>query len=65
MPRGKSSFKKGDVRRAVEAVKAAGEHVARVEVGADGKVIVVTGRPGERCDNNVNEWDQVLKRGAP
>jgi hypothetical protein len=40
----RSNFKKGDVRKAVEAVKAAGESVARVEVDANGKVIVVVGK---------------------
>jgi hypothetical protein len=57
MTRCRSSFRKGDVRKAVEAVKAAGESVSRVEVGADGKVTVVVGKPAESTDNK-SEWDR-------
>jgi hypothetical protein len=63
MSRAASSFRKGDVRRAVEAVRAAGEAVSRVEVGPDGKVVVVIDKP--ECSGNKinNEWDEVLDRG--
>jgi hypothetical protein len=64
MSRGTSAFKKGDVRRAVEAVRAAGEAVERVEVAPDGKVIVVTRHPADCGGNKPNEWDEVL-RGKP
>jgi hypothetical protein len=66
MTRGLSSFRKGDVRRAVEAVvKATGAPVQRVEIDRAGKVVVIVGKPGgEPCGNN-NEWDEVLDRGKP
>jgi len=61
MARRGSAFKKGDVRKAVEAVKAAGETVTRVEIGQDGKVIVIVGKPADGTGGNKNEWDEVLK----
>jgi hypothetical protein len=65
MTRGASTFKKGDVRRAVEAVvKATGAPVQRVEIDRAGKVVVIVGKPGETC-GNTNEWDEVLDRGKP
>jgi hypothetical protein len=55
----RSSFRKGDVRKAIEAVaKATGSPVARVEIGPDGKVIVIVGNPADGADNNGNEWDK-------
>jgi hypothetical protein len=63
MSRSACTFKKGDVRRAVEAVRAAGEAVSRVEVGPDGKVIVVIGKPDDSGSSKVNEWDSVLDHG--
>jgi len=63
MSRGTCCFKKGDIRRAVEAVRAAGEAVARVEVGPDGKVIVVISKPDGSGSSKVNEWDSVFDHG--
>jgi hypothetical protein len=58
MPRCRSSFKKGDIRRAIEAVAAAtNAPVARVEIGPDGKMIVIVGKPADSIDNSKNEWD--------
>jgi hypothetical protein len=57
MTRCSSGFRKGNIKKAVEAVKAAGETVTRVEIGQDGKVIVIVGKPAEGTDNNKNEWD--------
>jgi hypothetical protein len=62
MTRCRSSFRKGDVRKAVEAVaKATGSPVTRVEISPDGKVSVIVGKPGETPGTN-NEWDEVLDR---
>jgi hypothetical protein len=52
----RSTFKKGDVRKALEAVKAAGEHAARVEIDQNGKVVVVIGNPAGTTETT-NEWD--------
>jgi hypothetical protein len=40
----KCTFKQIDATRAVRAVIAAGREVARMEIDADGKIIVVTGK---------------------
>jgi hypothetical protein len=42
MPKGTSAFRQSDVTRAVKAVKAAGEPVARVEIDQEGKIVVIT-----------------------
>ena len=39
-----SIFKKTDVTRATKAVLAAGLQVARVEIGRDGAIVVVSGK---------------------
>jgi hypothetical protein len=60
--RGPCSFRKSDVRRAVEAaVKATGAPIQRIEIDPNGKIIIVTGKPGE--GPGTNEWDEVLNRG--
>jgi hypothetical protein len=38
----RATFRKADLRRAVEAVTAAGQIVARVEVDPNGKIVIVT-----------------------
>jgi hypothetical protein len=57
MTRAPATFQKRDVRRAVEAVIAAGQIVARVEIDPNGKIIVVTAADLERREGN--EWDRV------
>ena len=57
MARAPAIFRKADLRRAVEAVTAAGQIVARVEVDPNGKIVIVTGGEPERREGN--EWDRV------
>ena len=57
MARAPVIFRKADLRRAVEAVTAAGQVVARVEVDPNGKIVIVTGGEPERREGN--EWDRV------
>ena len=61
MSRGPSTFRQQDVTRALRATTAAGIGVQRVEIGRDGKIVVVTGKSkdleGEGKD--VNEWDDI------
>jgi hypothetical protein len=57
MSRAPAIFRKADLRRAVEAVTAAGQVVARVEVDPNGKIIIVTVGELERREGS--EWDRV------
>jgi hypothetical protein len=59
MTRCRSTFRKGDVRKAVEAVaKATGAARVEVVIRPDGTMIVKTdGNPAD-TDNNGNEWDK-------
>jgi hypothetical protein len=60
MPRRQCLFKKRDVKRAVEAVMAAGLIVAGVEYDKDGIVRVVPGKPTEPQQNELpNDWDNI------
>ena len=47
-PRGPANFRQGDITRAIKATLKAGVALARVEIGRDGKIILVTGRSGAR-----------------
>ncbi len=57
MPRAPAIFRQGDVTRAVRAVVAAGQAVARVEIDPNGKIIIVTVGELERTEEN--SWDRV------
>lgn len=57
MARGPSTFKQRDVTAAVKAVVAAGVEVTSVEVGSDGKIVVVTGKAAQQP---VSDLDQEL-----
>jgi hypothetical protein len=41
MRRGKCTFRQRDLIAALKAGRAAGLHVARYEIGADGKIVIV------------------------
>jgi hypothetical protein len=58
MARGKLSFKKTDVTRAVKAVAAAGVKVARVEVDTAGKIVIIAaGEPeSQLAGNELDMW---------
>jgi hypothetical protein len=57
MARSQAMFRQGDVTRAVRAVVAAGQAVARVEIDPNGKIVIVT--TGEIERREANEWDRV------
>jgi hypothetical protein len=46
MSRAPSTFRQRDVRAAVEAVRAAGVEVTKVEIDKDGKISIIVGKPG-------------------
>jgi hypothetical protein len=56
-----SAFRQSDVTKTVKAVIAAGLRVIGVNVGADGKIEVVTAKDGEGEGGRVggNEWDRI------
>ena len=57
MARASSTFRQGDVTKALRAVGAAGLAVARVEIDQGGKIVIVTGS-GERIEspNALDRW---------
>jgi hypothetical protein len=58
MPRRPCSFKQRDVTAAVKAVEAAGKEVARVEIGKDGKIVIIAGKPGaDDLDSELAEFE--------
>lgn len=62
MARGPSTFRQQDATRAARAALAAGLEVQRIEIGKDGTIVVVIGKPAEtdeQADKGTNEWDQA------
>jgi hypothetical protein len=64
MSRRPCTFKQQDVTRVLRAAAAAGIEVQRIEVGKDGKIIVVTGKAAAAETNTeiaerTNPWDNV------
>ena len=64
MSRGRASFSQRDVTRALKAVHAAGDDVARVEIEREKIVLVLGKQPAEQAKattttDTANEWDSV------
>jgi hypothetical protein len=61
MPRQPRTFRQSDIAKAVKGAEAAGLNVIRVEVGKDGKIVVVAGNPeiAQHGAGTVNEWDEA------
>jgi hypothetical protein len=60
MTRAPATFRKADLRRAVEAVAAAGVHIARVEIDRDGRIVIIASNGELEPDRREeNEWDRV------
>jgi hypothetical protein len=53
-------FKERDVTRAAKAVLAAGLDIARVEIGKDGGIIVVPGKPEAQAAALSDDLDREL-----
>jgi hypothetical protein len=58
--RGAHTFRQSDVVRAIKAVRAAGEQVARIEIDRDGKIVLSIGAPGhaqaQNFDPELEKW---------
>ena len=61
MARLPSSFRQADVTRAVKAVATAGVGIDRVEIGRDGKIVIVTQQgmagPQDELDRELAEFE--------
>lgn len=51
-------FKQSDVKRATAGVVAAGLSVARIEIDASGKIVIIPGKP-TTAPKNDNEWQDL------
>jgi hypothetical protein len=60
MGHGSLTFKKRDVKTALEAARDAGLSVARVEINRDGTIVIVAGKPEGDSRTSENPWDEVL-----
>lgn len=61
MGHGPCTFKQRDVTAAVKAARAGGMEVARVEIGKDGRIVIVAGKPVEGTKlQPTNEWDSAF-----
>ena len=54
-------IKQADVTRAVKGVAAAGVPIGRVEIDADGKIVVFSGS-GAPAPVDRNEWDEEFEQ---
>jgi len=58
MGHGPCTFKKRDVKTALQAVRECGVEVARIEIAKDGKIVIITGKPMESVGaTQPSEWD--------
>jgi hypothetical protein len=58
MSRGPQTFRQRDLKAAIRGVEAAGHTVARIEIGKDGKIVIIPAREGGAGSlDEVNEWD--------
>jgi hypothetical protein len=64
MSRAPSTFRQTDVLRALKAVRAAGYSAAKVMIGRDGRIEIITAEEGETSSatpGDQNEWDEVAR----
>jgi hypothetical protein len=52
------TFRQRDVTAAIKSVERAGHAVARVEIGPDGRIVVILAPQENDGEAPVNEWDQ-------
>jgi hypothetical protein len=59
LSRGPHTFKQADLTRAIKGARAAGIDVAQIEIGKDGKIVILPKQPGMALQIAQNEWDEV------
>jgi hypothetical protein len=60
MSKGRHSFRRVDVTRAIKAVMAAGAEVDRAEIDpTTGKIVVIISKSGASPAQTSNEWDNA------
>jgi len=58
MSRGRHTFRRTELTRAIKAVMAAGAEVERAEIDPiTGKIVVVISKSGASVADTINEWD--------
>jgi hypothetical protein len=57
MPRAACSFRKTDVTRAIQAVKAAGVTIIRIEIDPSGRIAIIADSANDNRPKEKNEWD--------
>jgi hypothetical protein len=57
MGHGPATFKETDLTRALRAARKAGADVERVEIGRDGRIVLVL-KNGDKVFPESNEWDE-------
>ena len=57
MGHGPTTFKETDLTRALRAARKAGAEVERVEIGRDGRIVLVL-KNGDEVSPEDNEWDE-------
>jgi len=58
MPRSPSAFRQQDVTKAVKGATAAGVSIARVEIGRDGKIVLVMLQAATRPQDDLDRADE-------
>jgi len=56
MPRRPAAFRQADLKRALQAAKAAGLQVSRIEIEPTGKIMIFIGTHGTVAEAPLDQW---------
>jgi hypothetical protein len=59
MTRAPSTFRQQDVTKAIKAVTRAGVNIARIEIDAMGKIVIILAEGTDAERGEENAWDRV------